>query len=173
MTGPVVSMGLALAVGRGDSPLASLAGQEPLVLGKDVALVGRRDQGQSYGHEALAVSGIIDLTWATMASGGRAFLPNTVDAVSSTILARVARSDLEGVWILVDADMLNPDVLPAVGSPESGGPSIDELALLLAPLVCHPKAFGLARPLYDPSLNPDRSSAAKLMDLLGASLVGG
>ena len=36
------------------------------MLGKDVALVGRRDQGQSYGHDALAVSGIFDLTWATM-----------------------------------------------------------------------------------------------------------
>ena len=76
MTGSVASMALALAVGRGDSPLASLAGQEPLVLGKDVALVGRRDQGQSYGHDALAVSGILDLTWATIAPGGEAFLPN-------------------------------------------------------------------------------------------------
>ena len=173
MTGSVASMGLALAVGRGDSPLASLAGQEPLVLGKDVALVGRRDQGQSYGHEALAVSGILDMTWATMAPGGRAFLPNAVDAATSTILERVARSDLEGFWILVDADVLNPEVMPAVGSPEPGGPSIDELALLLAPLVSHPKALGLALTLYDPSLDPDRSSAGRLVELLGASLVGG
>ena len=39
------------------------------MLGKDVALVGRRDQGQSYGHEALAVSGITDLTWACDRAG--------------------------------------------------------------------------------------------------------
>ena len=85
----------------------------------------------------------------------------------------MARSDLEGFWILVDSDVLDPDVMPAVGSPEPGGPSIDELALLLAALVGHPKALGLALTLYDPSLDPDRSSAGRLVDLLGASLVGG
>ena len=96
-----------------------------------------------------------------------------VDATTSTILERVARSDLDGFWILVDADVLNPEVMPAVGSPEPGGPSIDELALLLAPLVSHPKALGLALTLYDPSLDPDRSSAGRLVELLGASLVDG
>ena len=66
MTGSVASMGLALAVGRGDTQLARLAGPAPLVRGEDVALIGRRDQGQWYGHEALAVSGILDLPWATI-----------------------------------------------------------------------------------------------------------
>ena len=51
----------------------------------------------------------------------------------------------------------------------SGRPSralaadIDELAALLAPLVDHPKALGIALSLYDPSLDPDRSSAARLV----------
>ena len=59
MTGSVASMGLALAVGRGDTQLARLAGPAPLVRGDDVALIGRRDQGQSYGHPALDVFGIL------------------------------------------------------------------------------------------------------------------
>ena len=173
MTGSVASMGLALAVGRGDTQLAKLAGPVPLVRGEDVALIGRRDQGQWYGHEALAVSGILDMPWATIAPDGTAVRPTALAETASTILDRVAASDVSGFWIHVDADVLNPEVMPAVGSPEPGGPDIDELAALLAPLVDHPKALGIALALYDPSLDPDRSSAARLVELLAKSLLGG
>jgi arginase len=173
MTGSVASMGLALAVGRGDTQLARLAGAVPLVRGDDVGLIGRRDQGQSYGHEALAVSGILDVPWAAIAPDGTAVRPNALAETASTVLDRVAASDVSGFWIHVDADVLNPEVLPAVGSPEPGGPDIDELAVLLAPLVDHPKAQGIALALYDPSLDPDRSSGARLVELLAQSLLGG
>ena len=172
MTGSVASMGLALAVGRGDMRLARLAGPVPLVRGGDVALIGRRDQGQWYGHEALAVSGILDLPWAAIAPDSTAVPPIALVETASTVLDRVAASDVSGFWIHVDADVLNPEVMPAVGSPEPGGPDIDELAALLAPLVDHPKALGIALALYDPSLDPDRSSAARLEELLAQSLLG-
>jgi len=170
MTGSVASMGLAFAVGRGDTQLARLAGPVPLVRGEDVALIGRRDQGQWYGHEALAVSGIRDLPWATIAPDGTAVRPAALAETASTVLDRVAASGVRGFWIHVDADVLNPEVMPAVGSPEPGGPDIDELAALLAPLVDQPKALGIALALYDPSLDPDRSSAARLVELLAQSL---
>jgi arginase len=173
MTGSVASMGLALAVGRGDTPLARVAGLVPLVRGGDVALIGRRDQGQWYGHEALAVSGIRDLPWVAVAPDGAPARPAALAETASTVLDRVAASDLAGFWSHVDADVLNPEAMPAVGSPEPGGPDIDELAALLAPLVDHPKALGIALSLYDPSLDPDRSSAARLVELLATSLQGG
>jgi arginase len=173
MTGSVASMGLALAVGRGDTQLARLAGRVPLVRGEDVALIGRRDQGQWYGHEALAVSGILDLPWAAIAPDGTAVRPAALAETASTVLDRVAASNVSGFWIHVDADVLNPEVMPAVGSPEPGGPDIEELASLLAPLVDHPKALGIALALYDPSLDPDQSSAARLVELLAQSLLGG
>jgi arginase len=173
MTGSVASMGLALAVGRGDTQLARLAGPVPLVRGEDVALIGRRDQGQWYGHAALAVSGILDLPWAAIAADLAVVRPTALVETASTVLERVAVTDVSGFWIHVDADVLNPEVMPAVGSPEPGGPDIDELAALLAPLVDHPKALGIALALYDPSLDPDRSSAARLVELLAQSLLGG
>ena len=173
MTGSVASMGLALAVGRGDTQLARLVGPVPLVRSEDVALIGRRDEGQWYGHEALAVSGILDLPWAAIAPDGTAVRPPALAETASTVLDRVAASDVSGFWIHVDADVLNPEVMPAVGSPEPGGPDIDELAALLAPLVDHPRALGIALSLYDPSLDPDRSSAARLVELLALSLLGG
>ena len=173
MTGSVASMGLALAVGRGDTRLARLAGPVPLVRGEDVALIGRRDQGQWYGHAALAVSGILDLPWAYIAANGPAVRRTALAETASTVLARVAASDVSGFWIHVDADVLNPEVMPAVGSPEPGGPDVDELAALLAPLVDHPRALGMALTLYDPSLDPDRASAARLAELLAKSLLDG
>ena len=173
MTGSVASMGLALAVGRGDTSLARVAGPLPLVRGGDVALIGRRDQGQSYGHEALAVSGILDLPWASIAPDDAAVQPTVLADTASAVLDRVAASDLGGFWIHVDADVLNPEVMPAVGSPEPGGPDIDELAVLLARLIDHPRSLGIALSLYDPSLDPDRSSAARLVDLFAKSLRGG
>ena len=172
MTGSVASMGLALAVGRGDTQLARLAGPMPLARGDDVALIGRRDEGQWYGHEALVVSGILDLPWAAIAPGGTAVRPTALAETASTVLDRVAAADVGGFWIHVDADALNPDVMPAVGSPEPGGPDIDELATLLAPLVDHSKALGIAVSLYDPSLDPDRSSAPRLVELLAKSRPG-
>ena len=42
-SGSAASMCLGLAVGRGDTPLARLAGDEPLVRAAGVALIGRRD----------------------------------------------------------------------------------------------------------------------------------
>ena len=159
-TGSVASMCLALAVGHGDSPLARLAGPMPLVRAEDVALIGRRDVSEpSYGHAALSVSGILDLPDSTLHPGG-------VAAIASSALARVGRAELSGFWIHVDADVLNPKVMPAVGSPEPGGAGIGELAALLAPLVEHPRALGMHLTLYDPSLDPDRSCALRLVTLL-------
>ena len=70
-TGSAASMCLALAVGRGETPLARLAGNEPLVHGKDVVLIGRRDAAEPwYGHAALAASPILDISGAALRDRG-------------------------------------------------------------------------------------------------------
>ncbi|MGH7465671.1 MAG: arginase family protein, partial [Longimicrobiales bacterium] len=162
-TGSAASMCLALALGRGDSPLARLDGAAPLVRGEDVVLIGRRDEGEPYGHDALAVSGILDLPDAALSQRG-------AEAVASAALERVARDDLAGFWIHVDADVLDPRVMPAVDSPEPGGPDIERLADLLAPLVAHPSALGMQVTIYDPALDPDRQAGARLVALLVRAL---
>lgn len=159
-TGSVASMGLALAVGHGDSPLARLAGPEPLVRPEHVVLIGRRDASEpSYGHAALNVSSILDIPDPDFRGGAAA--PTAADA-----LERLGNEDLAAFWILVDADVLNPIEMPAVGSPEDGGPTFAELAALLVPLVDHPNALGMALTLYDPSLDPNLASAGRLVALL-------
>jgi arginase len=167
-TGSVASMCLALAVGRGETPLARLTGDAPLVNGKDVVLIGRRDAAEPwYGHAALAASPILDIPGAALSDRG-------VTDVVAAALKRLASSgsELRGFWIHVDADVINPTAMPAVDSPTPGGPTIKELVDLLTPLVRHPRALGLELTIYDPGLDPDRSCATRLVSLLESVLLG-
>jgi arginase len=164
-TGSVASMSLALASGRGDTPLARLNGRTPLVDGRHVVLVGRRDAAEPwYGHAALAASRILDFSDAQL-------MAERDSDVAAAFLECVASSAVKGFWIHLDADVLNPAVMPAVDSPEPGGLMPGELLDLLRPLVNHPRALGLNLTIYDPALDPDRSCARQLVSLLEALLV--
>ena len=97
------------------------------------------------------------------------------DVASATLLALTSsRSGEEphGFWIHLDADVINPTEMPAVDSPEPGGPTIAEVVELLTPLVRHPRALGLELTIYDPGLDPDRSCATRLVTLLENLLLG-
>ena len=158
-TGSVSGMALALASGRGDSRLASLAGSKPLVDGRRVALLGRRHRAARPGPPALQASSILDLPSSTFDALG----PSELAAAA---LNRVAAPEVRGFWIHLDVDVLNPSEMSAVDSPEPGGPMIDDLVRVLTPLVQHPLALGLDLSIYDPALDPDRSCARRLVTLL-------
>jgi arginase len=159
-TGSVASMCLALSTGRGETPLARMAGRSGIVDASHVALVGRRDDGDAwYGHAALAASPILDLPDSTL-------LSQDSDPLSENVLRQVAPDEVNGFWIQMDADVLNPAVMAAVDSPVPGGPMPDELVRFLTPLVQHPKALGLSLTIYDPALDPNRAGARQLVSLL-------
>jgi arginase len=159
-TGSVASMCLGLAVGRSESPLARLGGEGPLVRPDDVALVGRRDEHEPwYGHDALHASAVLDLPHAAVGNAG-------YGEVAGPVLEYIARADLDGFWIHLDADVLDPAIMPAVDSPQPGGPNLNQLAELLAPLVSHPRALGMELTIYDPKLDPDLICGRRLVGLL-------
>jgi arginase len=169
-TGSAASMCLALAVGRGETPLARLAGDEPLAHGRDVVLIGRRDAAEPwYGHAALAASPILDISGAALSDRGVAYV---AAAALLSLTSPGSSGQVRGFWIHLDADLINPTVMPAVDSPTPGGPTIKELVELLTPLVRHPRALGLELTIYDPGLDPDRSCAARLVALLENLLLG-
>jgi arginase len=169
-TGSAASMCLALAIGRSETPLARLAGNEPLVRGKDVVLIGRRDEAEPwYGHAALAASPILDIPGTALRDRG---VGRVAAAAVASLTSPGSNGQARGFWIHVDADVINPTAMPAVDSPTAGGPTIKELAELLTPLVRHPRALGLELTIYDPGLDPDRSCAARLVTLLENVLLG-
>jgi arginase len=158
-TGSAASMCLALAVGRGDTPLARLSVEGPLVRAEDTVLIGRRDHVEPwYGHNALKAAPLLDLPDEAVRGRG-------LDGPARTTLERL--SPLEGgFWIHVDVDVLDPVDLPAVDSPEPGGLCLSELRDLLRPLVHHPRARGMELTIYDPELDPRRTGAVRLTTLL-------
>ena len=160
-TGSAASMCLALAVGHGDSVLARLDGEAPLTRPEDVVLIGRRDSADASGYDpdALRVGGMLDLTHATTRDRG-------IADVTARALDRVTQPGIDGFWVHVDADVVDPSEVPAVDSPEPDGLFLEELSMLLTPLIHHPDAIGLELTIYDPALDPDRSSAARLANLL-------
>ena len=164
-TGSAASMCLALAVGRGDSPLARLGGDTPLARASDTVILGRRDHEDGGGSDAavLRESGVLDLPHETVRDRG----PGESARLA---LERVARAGTSGFWVHVDADVIDPAVVPAVDSPEPGGLTLEELADLLAPLVHHPKALGLELTIYDPQLDTDGGSGTRLAGLLSRVL---
>lgn len=159
-TGSAASMCLGMVAGRGDTPLARLAGADPLVEGPHIALIGRRDQAEPwYGHDALARSGALDLPHESAGAMG-------YGSAAAAALERLAGPGLAGFWVHFDVDVLDPEVMPAVDSPEPGGPGLAEIEEFLAPLLRHPKALGLEVTIYDPALDPARAAGARLTDLL-------
>ncbi|HET9226798.1 MAG TPA: arginase family protein [Thermoanaerobaculia bacterium] len=150
VTGGAAGMDLALAVGRGGA-LSRLA-ETPLLREEDAAVIARKDQEDEpyYGPHSLTRSAVLDLP----AEG------------VETALERLGRPELDGFWIHLDVDVLDPGLMPAVDSPEPGGLSFEGLARLLGPLVRHPKALGMEVTIYDPELDPDRVAGSRLVDLL-------
>ncbi len=165
-SGSVASMCLGLAVGRGNTQLARLGGAEPLTRMADVVHIGRRDDAEPcYGHNALRASPVLNLPLAAVREKG----PSDI---ARKALERVTDGPEGGFWIHVDADVLDPAIMPAVDSPLPGGLALDELAELLNPLVRHPQALGIQLTIYDPTLDADRSCAARLVTLLENLLYG-
>lgn len=160
-TGSAASMCLAMAVGRGDTALARLNGADPLAHASNVVLIGRRDDADApwNGQDLLRQLSVLDLDHATVRERGPT-------GIVEATLERLTRPHVNGFWVHVDADVLDPEVMPAVDSPEPGGLGLDELAAILAPLVSHPRALGLELTIYDPALDADGSSAARLAALL-------
>jgi len=160
-TGSVASMCLAMAVGRGDSPLARVASGEPVARVEDVVVVGRSDHTEDgrYGEDAMREMGVADLAFSRVRADGE-------QTVALEALERLTRPELDGFWIHVDADVLDGAIMPAVDSPADGGLSLDALAELLRPLVDHPRALGMELTIYDPGLDPDGVCGARLASLL-------
>ena len=119
-----------------------------------------------HGHAAFAKSSILDLPSAQLQADDWL-------EVAATTLDQVAPPDVRGFWIQVDADVLDPMTMAAVDSPEPGGPTPRELLRVLTPLVQHPRALGLSLTTYDPALDPDRSCARRLVNMLEALLAPG
>jgi arginase len=152
---------LAIVTGRGDDRLIDLGGLGPYFDDDSVVAVGMRDNDTHL--DEMRVAGIE--TWPTGRLRGEG-----IGAAASRILQRVARPDLEGFWIHLDVDILDPEIMPAVDTPTPGGLTGSELRSLLAALMQHPKAIGIDIGIFDPDLDSDGNFAHALTGILRPAL---
>lgn len=158
--GEAASMDLAFATGHGPRLLADLEGRGPLVRGEDAFVFGFRDGDEQaeYGSQPLpGEMGALDLA-AVRRMG--------IAAAAAAAVEHVARAELDGFWIHLDADVLDDGVMPAVDYRLPGGLSVDELKSVLRAALAGGRAVGMEVTIYNPALDADGAAGRALADAL-------
>lgn len=148
---------LALATGRGQAGLTDLEGLVPYLRDEDIRLFGMRDYDED--RAEMAALRISNATVGEIRERG-------VAEIAHGVLRTLEIPVLDGFWVHLDADVLDPSVMPAVDSPDDGGLLPEELGTLLRILVRSPRCAGLNVTVYDPDLDPDATAGALLTDLV-------
>ncbi|GAB3845473.1 arginase family protein [Dactylosporangium cerinum] len=162
----VASMELAFATGRGPALLTDLDGTGPLLRDEDVAAVGMRDA------EEQAAAGCAPLP-ATLRSWDLDRIRRVgVARAAAEAVSHVARPELDGFWIHVDADVVDDAVMPAVDYRLAGGLSWAELHTVLATAMAGGRAVGFEVTIYNPDLDPGRTAGRALAATIGGALTG-
>lgn len=144
--GSLAGEDLAAAIGLHLPELADIDGLGPYFDAGATAHVGARREDEH-------VSEVADLIGLTIPAA-RVILHGGVRAAAQIIAA----PGLErGFWLQVDVDVLDPEHMPAVDSPDPGGLAPDELIALLRGLA--PRAWGASVTVFDPDLDPEGAYA--------------
>ncbi|MFE6025232.1 arginase family protein [Streptomyces niveus] len=151
---------LAIATGRGQADLSDIEGLRPYIRDEDVRLFGIRD-----GDEDLAE--LAELRIPTLPVGG--IREGGAADVAGAVLRTLETPVTDGFWVHLDADVLDPEVMPAVDAPDPGGLLPAELTSLLRVLVRSERCVGLNVTIYDPDLDPDGTAGALLADIVVAA----
>jgi len=162
--GEGASMDLAFATGRGPALLTDLEGLRPLVRPEDAVAFGFRD------HEDQARFGSQPLPAELTAFDLHAIRRLGIEAAARAAIDWLARPELDGFFIHVDADCLDDAIMPAVDYRTPGGLSRDELAAALQFASASGKAVGLEVTIYNPRLDPDGAAGRGLVEALTAGL---
>jgi len=160
-SGNIHGMPLAALVGLGDGRLTGIGGPGPKVRPQDVVLVGVRsvDPGE---RELLREAGVVVYTMKEIDRMG-------VPTVAANVISQM--QGLERVHLSFDADVLDPEVAPGVGTPVPGGLSYREAHLLMELLA----DAGIVTSLDLVEVNPildERNRTARIVVELAASLLG-
>ena len=165
-TGEVASMDLAIVSGRGPSLLADIEGRRPLMRDEDIVAFGYRDteQQKEHGSQDIAATAIHRFP---------------LDQVRRDIAAAVAaavqiltKRDIQGIWIHLDADVLDDRIMPAVDYRLPGGLSWDELSAALRAVMETGKSVGLNVGIFNPARDRDGTIARRFVDCMVTGMRG-
>jgi arginase len=158
--GEAASMDLAFATGRGPAEITNLEGRAPLIRDDDAFVFGFRDADEQaeYGSQPLPPA-LRSFDLAAVRRKG-------ADQAAGEAVAHLARVDLEGFWIHIDADCLDDAVMPAVDYRIPDGLRPDELETVLRAALASGRAVGMEITIYNPALDPSGSAGRVLTNIL-------
>ncbi|MEV6495329.1 arginase family protein, partial [Actinoplanes sp. NPDC051633] len=152
---------LAVLTGDGPPSLTGLGGPPPMVAAGNVVLIGHRTAGL----DQASAAELARLPAGLLAVDAPAVLRDPHEAG-----ARAATRTSLPMWLHIDVDVLDAAVMPAVTYPQPGGPDLDQLATVLAPLAAAENLLGVSIADFRPDLDPDGRYAARLVELLDRTL---
>jgi arginase len=160
-TGEVASMDLAIITGRGPDVITDIDGHKPLMRDEDVVAFGFRDaeQQREYGSQDIQATGIHTFDLDRVRALG-------VKAAAEQAIGELQRSILDGLWLHLDADVLDDEIMPAVDYRLVGGLQWDELSKLLKTIISSGKAVGMNIGIFNPRLDKDGSIARQFVKTL-------
>ena len=162
-TGEVADMDLAIVSGRGPNVLTNIEDLKPLVRDQDVIVFGYRDaeQSASYGSQDVRDTNMHAFDLTNVRNFG------TITAAASHAIDILANNELDGLWIHLDADVLDDSIMPAVDYHLGGGGlSFPELSELLKTVVASGRAVGMNITIFNPRLDLDGSTARRFVSSL-------
>jgi arginase len=165
-TGEASDSEVAIALGHVaglPSPLGELV---PLLNVEAVAMLGPRDRRELEEHGVASLDGAVALfrdDVAVRASGAA-----TTAREATETLARASDS----FWLHLDLDVLRTQDFPAADYLQPGGLTWEALFDVTAHALADPRCLGCSVVIYNPELDADRSSAARIVrflsDVVGA-----
>jgi arginase len=145
-SGGAAGMDLALATGDGPGLLTDIESRSPYFRPSDVVVFGYRlpaaNEDTPYTPRAPMTSFPLDKVRSEGVERATAAAVAALEGIGS------------GYWIHLDLDVLSPDFMPAVDSPDPGGMTPTEVTAVLRGTMRSRKCVGMELTIYDPELDP-------------------
>ena len=161
-SGGAAGMDLALTTGTGPKSLTDMESAAPYIRPSDVVVFGYRLPAPDENSPA------------TPRPPMTAFPLDRIRREGTDKAAAAAVSRLEGsgagFWVHVDVDVLAPDWMPAVDSPDPGGMTPAELTTSLKKAISSRKCVGMEVTIYDPERDPSGRCGKLIVDILSDAI---
>jgi arginase len=153
---------LGLVTGYGPAELVIIRGLLPYVKPSNVVAFGLyQDPADEadYATEAISQTQIQVIDIHQIRAVG-------VQKAVSLALERLKNSDLDGLWIHLNVDVLDQSVMPCVDSPNPKGLMFAELQEILTALTGSSLAVGMEVTVFDPELDPKGKYASAFVSAI-------
>jgi arginase len=157
-SGGAAGMDLALTTGTGPKILTDMESSAPYIQPSDVVVFGYRLPAPNESSPATPHPPMTAFPLDRIRTEG-------IGQAAAAAVTRLEGSGL-GFWIHVDVDVLSPDWMPAVDSPDPGGMTPTELTGSLKQAIASSKCVGMDVTIYDPECDPTGRCAKLIVDIL-------